>query len=737
MTFANPARASEPGSVASADVSASHTIAVGTDPVSVALDEATHTAYVGNSNTVSVINTATCNATRSTGCDQTPPIITVGPGPVSSAVDVKTDTVYVTNLGSDTVSVIDGATCNATVRSGCVQTPAAITVGNAPDGVVVDERTDTVYVANNADNTISVINGATCNAETTSGCGQVPPTVAVGVGPGVPALNAATDTVYVPDAPPSGNGSVSVIDAATCNAQVTSGCGQTPPAITVGPQPYSAAVDQGTDTVYVTSLAAGSGNAPTNLGSVFVINGATCNATVTIGCGQTPPAVTVGANPDAVAVDSSTKSVFVVNQDDSTISVIDGAICNAVRTVGCDQSPPQVATGPFPGYLGVAANTDTVYVTSQVENDVLVLDGAACSVTDRSGCRQAAPTTTVGAGPQGIAVNQKTETVYVASHLAVIDGKTCNATVASGCGRTWPTVATGNFPQAVAVDQRTDTVYVANSADNTISVINGATCNAEVSSGCDQVAPTVSVGTSPSGVAINEITDTIYVTNQGSGTVSVIDGATCNASDTSGCGLTPPTVTVREGPMGVAVDPATDTVYVSNTGTSTPGHTVSVIDGATCNATVTSGCGQRPPTVSVGSLPDAVAVDQRTDTVYVATGFFNPTPTATMAVIDGATCNATVTSGCGQKPAEMRTGGFALGVAVDQATDLVYAVSVIDSNAEVFDGTICDATHHSGCGQAPLTVATGGWPTNVAVNARTNTVYVTDNVDGQVPFFRR
>jgi YVTN family beta-propeller protein len=242
MTVASPAEAtSDLGSVVPGQRSAPRTIVVGNSPYAVAVDEATHTAYVGNggnSNTVSVIDTATCNATRSTGCEQKPPLVAVGPAPVGAAVDIKTDTVYVTNVGSDTVSVIDGAACNATVRSGCGHTPATITVGNAPDGVVVDEATDTIYVANNADNTVSVINGATCNAENTSGCGQVPPTVPVGVGPGVPALNAATDTVYVANAPPSGNGSVSVIDAATCNATDTSGCGQTPPAITIGPLPF-------------------------------------------------------------------------------------------------------------------------------------------------------------------------------------------------------------------------------------------------------------------------------------------------------------------------------------------------------------------------------------------------------------------------------------------------------------------------------------------------------------------
>ncbi len=188
------------------------------------MDQETHTAYVGNGNdnTVSVIDAATCNAKSTRGCAQKPRTIAVGPGPVDDAVDEKTDTVYVVALGSDTVSVINGATCNAKVRSGCGQTPKTITVGDGPDGVVVDQATDTVYVTNdgpggdNAGRTVSVINGATCNGQVTSGCGQTPATVTVGSAPAVPAVNEKTDTIYVPNSNPSG-GSVSVIDGATCN----------------------------------------------------------------------------------------------------------------------------------------------------------------------------------------------------------------------------------------------------------------------------------------------------------------------------------------------------------------------------------------------------------------------------------------------------------------------------------------------------------------------------------------
>ena len=45
------------------------------------------------------------------------------------------------------------------------------------------QASDTVYVANNNDGTVSVINGGLCNAAITSGCGSTSPTVTTGANP--------------------------------------------------------------------------------------------------------------------------------------------------------------------------------------------------------------------------------------------------------------------------------------------------------------------------------------------------------------------------------------------------------------------------------------------------------------------------------------------------------------------------------------------------------------------------
>jgi len=78
------------------------------------------------------------------------------------------------------------------------------------------------------------------------------------------------------------------------------------------------------------------------------------------------------------------------------------------------------------------------------------------------------------------------------------------------------------------------------------------------------VTATIGVGITPEGVGVDPATNTVYVANEGGGSVSVIDGATNTVTATIGVGSEP---------IGVGVDPATHAVYVANAG----GNSVSVI----------------------------------------------------------------------------------------------------------------------------------------------------------------
>ena len=85
-----------------------------------------------------------------------------GGGSVWDAVDQNTDTVYVANVNDSTVSVINGATCNATHTSGCATTPPTVQVGAGAFNVAVDNSLHTVFAVNQGDDTLSAINTRTC-----------------------------------------------------------------------------------------------------------------------------------------------------------------------------------------------------------------------------------------------------------------------------------------------------------------------------------------------------------------------------------------------------------------------------------------------------------------------------------------------------------------------------------------------------------------------------------------------
>lgn len=128
-------------------------------------------------------------------------------------------------------------------------------------------------------------------------------------------------------------------------------------------------------------------------------------------------------------------------------------------------------------------------------------------------------------------------------------------------------------------------IYIANQGSNNVSVIDGNT---------NTVTATIPVGTQPSGIAVNPLTRRIYVANLADNNVSVIEDDPVIA-----------TIPVGTAPRAVAVNSRLNRVYVANRDT----NNLSVIDGRFNNVIAT---------VEVGTQPKSVAVNQITDRVYVA-----------------------------------------------------------------------------------------------------------------------
>jgi DNA-binding beta-propeller fold protein YncE len=148
-------------------------------------------------------------------------------------------------------------------------------------------------------------------------------------------------------------------------------------------------------------------------------------------------------------------------------------------------------------------------------------------------------------------------------------------------------------------------------------VYDGATCDAANMTGCGDAPARITAGFNPNGIAIDQATNTVYAPlladGEYAGNVAVINGAICNASNTSGCGQTPSLTQAGFGPVSAAVDPTTHNVYVTNI----EDTSVSVIDGKHCSGANTNHCNEPPSLVSVDDYPTAVAIDPSVGTAYV------------------------------------------------------------------------------------------------------------------------
>jgi len=97
---------------------------------------------------VSVINTTTCNGTRTTGCHRHFPAIAAGISPLLAALDVRTGNLYITDISSAQVTILNAARCNAEATRGCRTASREQPVSSQPFGLAVNPRTRTLYITN-------------------------------------------------------------------------------------------------------------------------------------------------------------------------------------------------------------------------------------------------------------------------------------------------------------------------------------------------------------------------------------------------------------------------------------------------------------------------------------------------------------------------------------------------------------------------------------------------------------
>jgi YVTN family beta-propeller protein len=359
--------------------------------------------------------------------------------------------------------------------------------------------------------------------------------------------------------------------------------------------------------------------------------------------------VHVGAGPFDVAVNPATNKFYVANGDE-TATIVDGST----------YSTASVATGIDSEAVAVNSLTNKIYVMNVCGNVPYCL--AAGTITVIDGATNDTSSVYVGDWPTALAVNPFTNKIYVAnsfdSSVTVIDGVT-NDTV---------TFVVGFFPVAIAVNPATNMIYSANCGsacaddssastvhlagnkiytahpaddqDGTVTVINGAT---------NRTTP-LNVP-APVSLAINSLTNKIYVSSQTANAVAVIDGATNNIT----------TVGVGNHPGPIALNAVTNKIYVGNLSDST----VTVIDGVSGGTTTV-------PVSGISPDNDAIVVDTATNKIYVASG----SEPGFVTMIDGVT-NSTTAIAVGDQPGAL---------AVNEATNRIYATNDFGNTVSVIAG---------------------------------------------------
>lgn len=298
--------------------------------------------------------------------------------------------------------------------------------------------------------------------------------------------------------------------------------------------------------------------------------------------------IDVGRLPTSVAVDPVRGTVWVVNSLDGTLSEISARHRDLIATVKVGASPVDVA---------VDQRTGTVWVTCLGPFDRPAADNTVDEVSEASG--KIIATFKVGLDPFGIAVDSRTGTVWVADSgsRAVSEISEARQAVVASLH-----TGAGSEPVGLAVDPSAGVVWVA-SPGGLVQEIRAATL---------AVTGTVQVRLDSPAKSLNAIAaypgnDSAWVASDSyvdGGYVSYASALPRAASRVSGGVVISKPGWSANIADGIAVDPATSTVWVAENG----GNTVTMIS---------AGAGEVARNLATGPGPVAVAVDSQNGTVWV------------------------------------------------------------------------------------------------------------------------
>lgn len=383
---------------------------------------------------------------------------------------------------------------------------------------------------------------------------------------------------------------------------------------------------------------------------------------------------------------------------------------------GNQRGTVEVKAGHEPVAVAVNSKTNKIYVANKKSNNVTVIDGKTNRTT----------TVKVGPEPNAVRVNELTNKIYVVGLKGLLpDGSVDpngngSVTVIDGATNQTKKLKAGLEPYALAINHKTNKVYVANQGSNEVTVIDGK---------ADKVTATIQLRPddadsiydgvlSPQDVRVNEVTNKIYISGSQSNTIASIDGKTNKFVALLTEGLpaaegapTAALATSQTGitPTAVAVDETRNLIYSTNF----TSNDLTIIDGKTNKGSIV-------PLLDVQD-PYTMGVNSATNKIYTA----NLT-SKSITIIDGETKEAITIGDLPGKPHD---------VAINEKTNKIYFPTfILYRGAQVGDdkqvtGVILEL---DGATNKLTTIVAGHTPYAVAVNKVTGKVYVTNQDGGTV-----
>ncbi len=363
-----------------------------------------------------------------------------------------------------------------------------------------------------------------------------------------------------------------------------------------------------------------------------------------------------------------------------------------------------IPLGQSPSSIAVNSHTNIVYATCESPTTLKVVDGATNSVT------ATIPLNSIFLPPHSIAVNPTTNRIYVDDFVhgvVVLDGAT-NAIVT--------TISLPIGVVKVAVNPVTNMIYAGNSAERTITVIDGNVNSPTENSVLAVIPVPAYLG---AGIVVNPLTNRLYVVTNGFDfesnkfrPITVVDGNTNTVIATplqdvflGSLALNPITnrlytveagsssfkvdvfdatdvshitaVIMNFGLNGIAVNPTTNRIHVTEPGLGAMWR----IDGVTHDFT-------RYDLGLFQPIPGPLVVNTETSFVYVANIGFNPNLGGqSISVIDDAPLPAVQLQALIEK---VRSYNLSNGIANSLDSKLQNALAALESLNSGNNSTVCN-----------------------------------------------